>query len=180
MIDRNGAPVDETTAAEIVDWLRDYRGFSDSWMFTAKCRRCHDIAHLKNRPRTAQEWAFVVDRVGWLSPFAFREDQKAQIKRHLAAELAVPPPPVGSRDRLMLDHRLELQAACNPCHSLALVLEDGAMDEPEEMVRRMSEKNPDLVPPDKVKDFAEWLGELPLDEPGFWSVLPHDILLNLD
>jgi hypothetical protein len=178
MIDRNGAPVDESTAAEIVKWLQDYRGFSDSWMFRAKCRRCHDVAHLKSRGRTAQEWAFIVDRVGWITPFGFREDQKTQIKKHLAANLAVEPPLLGSPGRVALDHRLELQAACNPCHSIALILEEGAMDEPEEMVKRMSEKNPTLVPPDKVENFAEWLLELPRDEAKFWSVLPHDILLD--
>ena len=180
MIDRNGAPVSEEDAAKIVKWLQDYRGFSDSWMFRAKCLRCHGEAHLKETPRTAEEWAYVVDRLKWLSPFAYRVDQREQLKQHLSAELSVAPPPEGSPARQALDRRLELQAACNPCHSISLILEDGVMDNARDMVQRMSEKSPTFVPPEKVDEYTEWLKELPTDPEAFWELFPHDILLELD
>lgn len=180
MIERNGAPVSDQKAEEIIAWLQDYRGFSDSWMFRAKCLRCHGESHLKASPRTAEEWNFIVDRMAWLSPFAYREDQREQIKRHLAEELSVAPPKKDSPEGEALAHRLELQAACTPCHSISLILEEGAMDDPQAMLERMSKKNPEFVPPERVEEFARWLEELPTDEAAFWRLFPHDILLDLD
>ena len=180
MIDRNGAPVSEEDAAKIIAWLQDYRGFSDSWMFRAKCIRCHGKSHLEATPRTAEEWRYTVDRLAWLSPFAYRVDQREQIKRHLAENLSVSPPPEGSPERVALDRRLELQKACNGCHSISLILEEGAMDDPRAMVERMSKKNPEFVPPDRVDDYAQWLKELPTDPDAFWALFPHDILMDLE
>ncbi len=178
---RNGADkyVSEAAAADVIDWLSDYRGFSDAWMFRARCERCHGEHHLTTRPRTAEEWDFVVERAGWMTPFAFRGDQKEQIKRYLREEVAAPPPPEGSPAREELEARLELQRACNGCHSISLILEDGAMDEPLAMVKRMSRKDPHLVPPDRVEAITETLTALPRDEAAFWTLFPHDILLEL-
>jgi hypothetical protein len=180
MIERNGAPVSDENAEKIIAWLQDYRSFPDSWMFRAKCMRCHGRAHLEETPRTAEEWELIVDRLKWLSPFAYREDQRSQIKRFLAEEMSVEPPAEGSPEREALDRRLELQRSCTPCHSLSLILEEGAMDDPPAMVKRMSQKNPEFVPPDRVDEIAKWLEELPKDEESFWELFPHDILMDLE
>ena len=180
MVERNGAPVEPAQAEEAIAWLSDYRGFDDAWMFRAKCTRCHGRQHVLDRPRTEQEWAGIVERVGWLNPFAFRADQREQVVRYLAEEHAVEPPPPGSPERAELDGRLELQRACNPCHSIGLILEEGAMDDPRGMVERMSRKNPELVPPDRIDAMTAALEALPTDEEAFWHLFPHDLLLDLE
>lgn len=178
---RNGAHkyVSEDAAADVVDWLSDYRGFSDAWMFKASCERCHGEHHLTTTPRTSEEWDFVVERAGWMSPFAFRGDQKVQLKRYLREHVATEPPAEGTPEHEALETRLELQRACNSCHSISLVLEEGALDDTEAMVRRMSYKDPDLVPPERIEAIAQAVDELPTDKAAFWTLFPHDILLDL-
>ncbi|MCO4773171.1 MAG: hypothetical protein KDA24_24265 [Deltaproteobacteria bacterium] len=180
MRQRNGADkyVSEDAAADVIDWLSDYRGFSDAWTFRARCERCHGEHHLTTTDRTAEEWDFIVERAGWMTPFAFRGDQKAQIKRYLAANVATAPPTEGSTEWRALEMRLELQRACNGCHSISLILEEGAMDHPRAMVKRMSYKDPELVPPERVDAIVEALEALPRDEASFWRLFPHDILLE--
>jgi hypothetical protein len=180
MRERNGAKMSDKTAERAIQWLSDYRSFDDGWMFRAKCLRCHGEHHLREMDRTEEEWNWIVDRVAWLSPFAYRVDQRDQIKRHLATSLAKPAPAEGSPKRKAWRMRVELANACNPCHSIGLILEDGALDNAEDMVRRMSEKDPDLVPPDKVEEYSKALLDLPQDEDEFWRLFPHDLLLDLE
>jgi predicted secreted protein len=180
MIERNKAPVSDAKAEKIIAWLQDYRSFGDAWMFRAKCERCHHRTHLLERDRTADEWAAIIDRVGWLNGFAYREDQKIQMKRYTAEHLAADPPPEGTEARAVLERRLELQRSCNPCHAISLVLEEGALDDPRAMVERMSRKNPTLVPPDRVDALTKACEELPKDADGFWELFPHDVFLELD
>ena len=180
MVERNGAPVEREDADRAIAWLSDYRGFDDAWMFRAKCNRCHGRQHILAEPRTAQEWAWAVERVGWLNPFAFRADQKDQIVRYLTREHAIEPPAEGTPERAELDARLELQRACNPCHSISLIRQEGAMDDPRGMVERMSRKNPDLVPPHRIDAITATLEGLPSDEAAFWRLFPHDVLLDLE
>ena len=179
MIDRNGAPVNERQKEKVIAWLRDYRGFSDAWMFRAKCLRCHGKHHLVEQDRTAQEWAWIVDRMGWVSTFGYRHDQRDQIKAHLAAELAVPDPQPGDAEYTAWKQRVDLMNACNPCHSLSLVLEEGALDDPKAMLERMSYKDPVLVPPERIDELVEALETLPKDAEGFWDLFPHDVLLDV-
>lgn len=180
MRERNGAPVDDKQAEKVIAWLSDYRGFSDSWMFRAKCLRCHGEHHLREVDRTAEEWAWVVDRMGWVSTFGYRLDQRDQIKAHLAEELSSEPPPEGSPERAALDDRLLLQRSCNPCHSISLILEDGAMDDPRAMVERMSYKDPVLVDPDDIDRIVDALEALPKTEEAMWDLFPHDVLLDIE
>lgn len=182
MRERNGADkyVDEQTAEEVIRWLSDYRGFSDGWMFRAKCLRCHGEHHLREQERTAEEWAWVVERVAWLSPFAFREDQREQLRRHLATDLSAPAPAPGTPEAAALADRMKLQDSCNPCHSISLVLEDGALDDTEAMVRRMSSKDPSLVPPDEIDEYVRIIDGLPRDRAGLGRLFPHDELLELE
>lgn len=180
MIERNKAPVSDADGERIIAWLQDYRSFDDAWMFRGKCERCHHRTHLLERDRTEEEWAWIVKRLQWLNGFAYREDQQIQIKRYLAEHLSAEPPAEGSPEREALDQRIELQRACNPCHSLSLVLEEGAMDDPRAMVERMSQKNPTLVPPERIDDLTRAVEALPKDEAGFWELFPHDVLMELD
>ena len=179
MVERNGAPVDDATAEKAIRWLQDYRSFSGGWMFRAKCERCHHRTHLLETPRTAEEWAWIVDRMAWLNTFAYRAEQRDQIKDYLAEELSGAPPPEGTEERAALDSRLELQRSCNPCHSIALVLEEGARDDTRAMLERMSYKNPDLVPPDRIDALTEAVDALPDNEDALWDLFPHDVLLEL-
>ncbi len=180
MIERNEAPVSDRKAERIIQWLQDYRSFSDGWMFRAKCERCHHRTHILETDRTAEEWAWIVRRLEWFNGFAYRKDQQEQLARYAMEHLAADPPPEGTPERTALDQRVELMDACNPCHSLSLVLEEGAMDDPRAMVERMSEKNPTLVPPDRIDALAKACEELPTDEEGFWELFPHDVLLELE
>ncbi len=178
MRERNGAPVNDAAAEEVIAWLADYRGFSDAWLFRAKCLRCHGEHHLMQRPRTEEEWSWIVDRLGWLSPFAYRQNEKAAIKRHLAANLAAPPPPPGTAEHERWRVRVDLAEACNPCHSIGLILEDGALDDPVELVRRMRDKAPHLISDDAVDDLATALEQLPQEPAGWRREFPHDLLLE--
>ena len=179
MRERNGAPVNDQQAEEVIAWLSDYRGFSDAWMFRAKCLRCHGEHHLRETPRTAEEWAFVVDRLAWVSTFGYRVDHREQIERHLADDLSIDPPAPGTPEARALEDRLLLQTSCNPCHSISLVLEKGALDEPRAMVERMSYKDPTLVKEEDIDRIVEALEALPTTEAGFWRLFPHDILLDV-
>jgi len=179
MIERNKAPVSDADAEKIIAWLQDYRAFSDGWMFRGKCERCHHRTHLLERDRTSEEWAWVVKRLEWVNGFAYRQDQQNQIRSYLSDTLSVEPPPEGTPEREALDLRLELQDSCNPCHSLSLVLEEGALDDPRGLVERMSLKNPTLVPEDRIDALTKAVEELPTDEDAFWELFPHDILLEL-
>ena len=178
MVERNGAPVPPEDAAKIIDWLGDYRAFSDGWMFRAKCERCHHRTHLTETARTAEEWHWIITRVGWLNPFAFREDQVAQLRRYTAQHLADPDPPGGSPAAEGLATRLELQRSCNPCHGLSLILEEGALDDTRAMVERMSAKNPTLVPPDRIDPLTRAVDALPRDAVELGRMFPHDVLLE--
>jgi cytochrome c5 len=176
MIERNEAPVSEQDGERIIDWLTDYRSFSDGWMFRARCERCHGRQHLREVPRTAEEWSWIVRRVSWISPFAFRADQQEQVDRYVRAELASPEPQPGSAEAEEQEQRLLLQRSCNPCHSISLILEEGALDDVETMIRRMARKNPDVLPPDRVDDLVEAVLAVPTDEEAFRRAFPHDIL----
>ncbi len=180
MIERNGAPVGDEDAEAIIAWLQDYRAFDDGWMFRAKCERCHHRTHLLETPRTAEEWSWIVQRLRWYNGFAYREDQQIQAARYAAEHLSVAPPPEGSPERDALETRLELQRSCNPCHSISLVLEEGALDDARAMIERMSKKNPDLVPEDRIDALTAAVKALPKDEAGFWPLFPHDVLMELD
>jgi hypothetical protein len=180
MRERNGAPVNDQQAEKVIQWLKDYRGYSDAWMFRAKCLRCHGEHHLREADRTAEEWAWIVDRLGWVSTFGYRQDQRQQIKDHLAAELSIDPPDPNTPEGEALADRLLLQESCNPCHSIALILEDGAMDDPRAMVERMSYKDPTLVDPEDIDRIVDALEALPTDEDAFWDLFPHDILLDVE
>ena len=179
MRERNGAPVNDRQAEAVISWLSDYRGFSDAWVFRAKCLRCHGEHHLEETPRTAEEWGFVVDRLAWLSTFGYRVDQREQIERHLAAELSIDPPPPGSPEAEALEDRLLLQRSCNPCHSISLVLEEGALDDPRAMVERMSYKDPSRVKEEDIDRIVTALEALPTTADGFWDLFPHDVLLDV-
>lgn len=178
MRERNGAPVKDAAAEDVIAWLADYRGFSDAWLFRAKCLRCHGQHHLMERPRTEEEWSWIVDRVGWLTPFAYRQNEKAAIKRHLVANLASPPPPPGTAEHERWRVRVDLAEACNPCHSVGLILEDGALDDPVEVVRRMRQKAPHLISEDAVEDLAAALEKLPQEREEWRRAFPHDLLLE--
>lgn len=180
MVERNGAPVDDATAERAIRWLQDYRSFSDGWMFRAKCERCHHRTHLLETPRTAEEWTWIIERVGWLNTFAFREEQRRQLERYTAEALSAQPPAEGTPEREALDARIELQRSCNPCHSISLVLEEGALDDVRAMLERMSYKNPDLVPPDRIDALIEIVEGLPDDEETLSELFPHDVLMELE
>jgi len=179
MIERNGAPVSESDAEQIIRWLGDYRAFSDGWMFRAKCERCHHRTHLLETPRTAEEWEWIIQRMSWLNTFAYRADQTEQLRRYTAEHLSEPAPREETPEHAAWVSRLELQRSCNPCHSISLILEDGALDDTRAMVERMSRKNPDLVPPDRIEALTEALDELPRERTALGEMFPHDQLLEL-
>ena len=37
----------------------------------------------------------------------------------------------------------------------------------------------DLVPPERIEAIAQAVDELPTDKAAFWTLFPHDILLDL-
>ena len=76
-------------------------------MFRARCERCHGRQHLREVPRTAEEWSWIVRRVSWISPFAFRADQQEQVDRYVRAELASPEPQPGSAEADRVDDLVE-------------------------------------------------------------------------
>ncbi len=180
MIERNEAPVSDADGERIIDWLTDYRSFDDGSMFRAKCERCHGRQHLREVPRVAEEWSWIVRRVGWTSPFAFRADQMEQVDRWVRAELASPEPAPGSPEAEEQERRLLLQRSCNPCHSISLILEEGALDDAETMIERMARKNPDIIPPDRVDELVEAVRAVPTEPEAFRRAFPHDILYRID
>lgn len=166
-----GAVVTDEDAGKIVELIKRKNSYSDGYLFTAKCTRCHGKSELESVELTSEEWGLVVDRVARLSPYAYRTDWKKQIIRYLSRTMAV--------SETMIDKnvitKLRFEKACGYCHQLVLALEPLSPDEDvSAMVRRMRLKAPMVFPEEYERTIAEFVQQLPKDEKKFNHMFPHD------
>jgi len=157
-----GAPIDEHQEERIATYLASRCSHTDGWMFRARCLRCHDRDALEATPRSAEEWALVVDRVSHLSPSAYRPDWKRQLVAHTADELAEGEAP---QDKLAFEIR------CGACHELSLALRTA---DAEATVRSMLDKVASDVTEAERAAIVQYVTGAPRDPDELRALFPHD------
>ena len=162
-----GAPINEKQEAVIVSYLAAKAAYTDEWVFRAKCLGCHRRRSIDNRPRTAEEWNMIIDRVSRVSPYAYRLDWKRQLKRHASRSLA-DKTPLSQRIR----DKITFERVCGGCHALQRALRAGKNTTT--TVDRMLRKVPSRT---RVEDRAPILRHLKPSQQN-WdalkAVFPHD------
>ena len=168
-----GAPIDDQQEARIVSYLQSHAALSDSWIFRAKCLRCHDRGTITAHPRSAEEWRLLMGRVSRISPYAFRKDWRRQLERYAGQELATVPPASGTAGAKQLQAKLAFERVCGHCHELSLALAADAK-EPAALVRRMVRKVPSLATEGDVGLIHGFLRQRPTEAKKLKSLFPHD------
>jgi len=156
-----GADLTETEVAHVTAFMELRGSFSDWQLFLAKCRRCH--LRRGDTPRSAEEWAMIIQRVARVSPFAYPEDWTLQLRRYAGQELAKEAP--GKEAKVIFER------ACGQCHRLDRVR---GLKNPTEVIRRMAAKARGAVDPAQVSAIARTIQELPRDGEAFKALFPHD------
>lgn len=166
-----GAPIDDQQEARIVSYLQSHASLSDSWLFRAKCLRCHGRGTLTARPRVAEEWRLIIGRVSRISPYAFRRDWRRQLERYAGQGLAAAPPKPGTPAGERLQAKLAFERVCGHCHELSLALK---VKQRKTLVQRMVRKVPTLTTKRDVKLIQEYLKQPPTDPRQITPLFPHD------
>lgn len=130
--------------ARLTAFLTSNRSFSDHWTFRSRCQGCHGSTWRAWAPRSVEDWQGIVTRMGWWSPYFYRDDVRAQITRFVAAEGLID----ASGGLLDLDvgeatKVRDVVTYCGFCHSVTYEAERYATADPDEvrrMVVRMNDK----------------------------------------
>ncbi len=172
----NGAKLSDEDVAKLAAYVASKASISDQWLFRAKCLRCHGKNLIKAKPRTAEEWTLIVDRVARNSPYAFRTDWREQLKNHLAKHYAASFPAEATQAKAR-QAKLNFERSCGACHALAL--SQKPQTDALALVEQMRLKAPDVFPQDESARLAEYMDTLPDEEAAFNELFPHDKLVEI-
>ena len=162
-----GAPINKKQAATIVSYLSAKAAYTDAWVFQAKCLGCHRRGKVDTRPRTAEEWQMIIDRVSRVSPYAYRMDWRRQLKRYATETLAVSAPP-SPRARA----KIAFERVCGGCHPLHRAVRAGK--DPTTIVDRMLRKVPPRARAGDRALILEFLNKPPGGRDALKGLFPHD------
>ena len=162
-----GAPINDEQEATIVSYLTARAAYSDAWVFNAKCLGCHREGKIDTRPRTAEEWRMIIDRVSRGSPYAYRLDWKRQLERHASDNLADAAPP-SPRTRA----KIAFERVCGGCHSLHRAVRAGK--DPSTIVDRMLRKVPPRARAGDRALILRYLEKPPGHREALKRLFPHD------
>ncbi len=165
---------------ELTEFLVANRGFSDHWTFRTRCQGCHGSTWRAWEARSMEDWAGIVKRMGWWSPYYYRADVGAQIGRFLRdAGLADDTTTLLDLSEEETDEVRQLVRYCGFCHSVTYEADRYAEETPDEvrrMVVRMNDKihlglRMDEAKIDEVtEDYRRYIEDL-----GRWDrLVPHD------
>jgi len=172
----NGAKLSDEEVARLAAYVASKASISDQWLFRAKCLRCHGKDNIKAKPRSAEEWALIVERVARNSPYAFRADWREQLKKHLAEHYAAPFPAPAAQAK-ELNAKLGFERSCGACHALALSRKQH--EDALALVERMRLKAPSVFSRDESAPLTEYLETLPEEDAAFSEMFPHDKLVEI-
>lgn len=168
----HGVSVSDRRAEKIEAYLRIVGSYGDRWLYWAKCARCHVSEALFPAPRPAEEWDRIIDRASRLSPFAFRADWMAQVKRHVRANVAADTDP---ETRTWKESKALFEKSCGACHRLGLIVEPRTYEATSaDLIRIMGEKAPDRWSPAEAERLEAFVRELPREAEEFDHLFPHD------
>jgi hypothetical protein len=171
-----GVELSSLERAEIIEFLNGMRGYSDSWIFTTRCGRCHGMSTPGEKDRTPEDWAAIVDRIARWSPYYYRPDIRDQLVAHLTKTASSEPSTFGQMNGT-LEQFKELENRCAACHTLSLEMEryDKAGDgELLPMIARMNAKSSEPLAGADLDTLAEIYQELSADPARFDRLFPHD------
>jgi hypothetical protein len=119
-------------------------------LFITKCSVCHQLRDIMT-PRMPKEWDKIVTRMVLLAEPRISPAEAGQILDYLQTT-HVPKPSVGGTGTSPIGRY------CSPCHTISDI-ERLHFDSTEwtKVVRRMSKRAPDIVPPSKIKTIVEFL-----------------------
>jgi hypothetical protein len=120
-------------------------------MFIGKCSICHDLKDIMT-PRSPQAWEKVVNDMITLAEPRITRAEGEQILGYLA-KTHVPQSFRGPESATLL------QQHCLPCHDATEIFSGRQLgrDAWAEIVRQMTAYDPEIVPPDKIDEIADYL-----------------------
>lgn len=152
---------------DVIEFLNGMRSYSDVWVFTTRCRRCHVLSDLWWEDRSPKDWERIVDRVATYSLLYYSPSIRKQIVRYLSEHH-------GSEG--VDTPALKVVRACSTCHFASRNADENRSLSDEairRIVRRMLEKSGD-VDDLTLKELSQGYHELLSDEMLFKRLAPHD------
>jgi len=119
-------------------------------LFIEKCSICHDLPTIM-KPRNALSWDRVVDRMVEIAAPRITPDEGKIISAYLAKTHS--PQPVIEKPEMSI-----LERHCYPCHKSTEILSiKHTRTEWIEIVKQMSQNDPNIVPLDKLDEIVNYL-----------------------
>lgn len=113
-------------------------------LFITRCSVCHQLRDIMTA-RKPKEWEEIVTRMVRLAEPRISPAEAGQILDYLQAAYAPKPYTPGPKGSLIV-------RSCSPCHAIEdIQRRHFSRTEWEKVVRRMSKRAPDIVPPGKIK-----------------------------
>lgn len=174
MQSQNGAPLTDEDVDRIAAFLGKRTSYSDSWMFRAKCLRCHSRSELASKSLTGEEWDLVIGRLARGNVFAFRADWRRQLSRYVEKNLAEALPDDPARKEALRD-KIAFERLCGACHTLHFALDVSHEEDRDALVRRMWAKAPALAEEDELPGVLRAFERYRAEAPETWAgAFPHD------
>lgn len=173
---KDDSGISDAEQKEITKFITGMRGFPDSWTFRARCQRCHGASTWSWEDRDPGEWDTIVDRLARWSPYFYKREVRAQLKRHLRQAHASDGATLGlPADKYQAFHRLARR--CGGCHSISRSsgrLANATNAEILALVQRMNQKMIKQLSAKEMEDLAGTYKQLMADPKQFDHLFPHD------
>ena len=170
----------EEDRAALLGFLTSNRSFSDGATATTRCGSCHGSTWRRWDRRSAEDWNGILRRLGWWSPYYYRADVAAQLRRFVMDEGLVDDGggllDLSPEDAADLRNLVEV---CGLCHSVSYEADRYRGGDPGELRRMIARMNDKLSLEarlaeegldDVARSYTRWMGD-----PERWDhLVPHD------
>jgi len=177
---KEDANITDEEKEKITAFITGMRSFPDAWTFRSRCQRCHGTSTWSWTERDPKEWDAIVDRLARWSPYYYRREVRAQVKRHLHRTLAEEGATLDlPGDRYAAYHRLADR--CGTCHSISRSRDRISKLSDEELtalLQRMNQKMVKRLTPAELKALGATYRELMADPKRFDHLFPHDRMVE--
>ncbi len=162
-------------ALQVSSYLWAVRGFDGRDLYRAKCLPCHFADRLLSRPRPAQSWRRILERLHAKNPFVITAEEIDLIAAYIdkRASTSKQSRQAGHYDR----SSTQFESTCGRCHSLKRSFEKPMSDKAwRRFLEKHRQKSPELIgEPDSLDELAAYLATMPsMGRAAFGRRFPHD------
>ena len=170
------APFPVEKRDDIIEFMQAVRSYSDRRLLRSKCYICHTPFRIFDRPRTAGEWALIVERAQRRNFFFITERQGEQILEYITGKekWTKSPPSPGTTEARALERKLVFEKKCGVCHTLDIIrMPHIERDEWPAVLERMGLKEPDLLSSEESLSTLPTVERALKEKEAFFSDFPH-------